>query len=101
MQRGCPGDWPERIVRRNSDPAVSARAAIFFVSNRPPVWQMSGWAMWMARAARMRELAPPDQAFAGGDGHRDLAAMCASPAVSPGGTGSSANMIRAGSIALR
>ena len=45
-------------------------AAIFFVSSRPPVWQMSGCAMWKARVVeRLDKVAPPDQSFSGGDGH--------------------------------
>ncbi len=51
MQRGDACHGAERVVRRDPDArAFGQRRAIFFVSSRPPVWQMSGCAMSKACA---------------------------------------------------
>src|SRR5579864_5797201 len=49
MKWGNAGDGSKRIVGATPMAAVSAIAAIFLASSRPPQWQMSGWAMSMAR----------------------------------------------------
>ena len=97
MQRGDAGERPERIVRRKPDAGrLGKRGDLLGFSNRPPVWQMSGWAMWKARAlidganSRRPTSRSPD---AIGTGERRV--ICARPATSSGGTGSSANMMRA------
>ena len=97
MQRGDAGERAERIVRGKSDAGRFGQGRdLLGFSNSPPVWQMSGCAMWKARAlidganSRRPTSRSPD---AIGTGER--AVICASPATSSGGTGSSANMMRA------
>ena len=47
-------------------PAASAMPAMFLVSHKPPQWQISGWAMLIARQRNV-EFGQIDETLAGGD----------------------------------